>query len=366
MIKPATIPSVTSILNTEFGCLPFPNEILLKIFEYLEVQQGAKVSNQFNKISNDPSLWKSMGKLCIDGRTVTTEFLTYIIQRGITELGLFQCVILPPKVPGVKLTKPLNLKTLCLEEPMGDNTLLHEILTSHPLDKVDLTKCTPPDFSQFIQSLPQIGSKLKSLKLFAIRLTYDDLASISLIVNNCPDLEELSIFWYGIMTSETIAYLCENLTPNILKLDIRIWNCKTEEGLNDNNIRALVKSCPKLKVLVVCCDENVTYQGLVAISEELHFLEYLFLPESLGNELGLPRIEWINGVEEILPYTINLPKMDALKSMKTLKGLLIGYNSCSNEYQRILKSEIPQLRISVLNDFEVASTNKEDFRAIQF
>mgnify|MGYP002041749417 CR=1 FL=1 len=123
-----------------------------------------------------------MGKLCIDGRTVTTEFLTYIIQRGITELGLFQCVILPPKVPGVKLTKPLNLKTLCLEEPMGDNTLLHEILTSHPLEKVDLTKCTPPDFSQFIQSLPQIGSKLKSLKLFACYI-------MNLVITKSKDIQ---------------------------------------------------------------------------------------------------------------------------------------------------------------------------------
>ena len=168
MIKPATIPSVTSILNNEFGGLPFPNEILLKIFEYLDIKdisQSAKVSRQFNKISNDPSLWKSMGKLCIDRGKVPTEFLAYIIQRGITDLGLFQCVILPPKVPGVKLTKPLNLKTFCLDNPMGDKTLLHEILTSHPLEKVELIEYTP-DISQFIKSLPQIGSKLKSLNLW--------------------------------------------------------------------------------------------------------------------------------------------------------------------------------------------------------
>ena len=74
----------------------------------------------------------------------------------------------------------------------------------------------------------------------------------------------------------------------------------------------------------------------------------------------------INGVEESLPYTINLPKMDALKSMRTLKELLIGYNSFSNEYKSILKSEIPQLRINDSNTFEVALTNKKYFRAIKF
>ena len=372
MIKPATIPSVTSIFNNEFGGLPFPNEILLKIFEYLDIQdisRSAKVSHQFNKISNDPSLWKSMGKLCIDGGKVSTEFLTYIIQRGITELGLFNCEILPPKVPGVKLTKPLNLKTLIHRNPMGDRTLLHEILTSHPLEKVELNcklNCTP-DISKFIKSSPQIGSKLKSLNLCGIQGgMWDDLASISLIVNSCLDLEELNIFcWYGTTTTEAIAYLCENLTTNILKLHLGLVD-GLEIELNDNNIRALVKRCPKLQVLDIRPSGKITYHCLVAIIDGLHFLEYLGLPESVGNELGLPGTHRINGVEEILPYAINLPKMDALKSMRTLKGLLIGYNSCSNEYQSILKSEIPQLRINVSNGFEVASTNEKDFRAIKF
>ena len=87
-------------------------------------------------------------------------------------------------------------------------------------------------------------------------------------------------------------------------------------GLNDNNIRALDKRCPKLRVLDICDNENVTYRGLVAISNGLLFLECLALPDSVGNELGLPKGTWNN---EILPYTINLPKMQALKSMKTLK-----------------------------------------------
>ena len=126
----------------------------------------------------------------------------------------------------------------------------------------------------------------------------------------------------------------------------------------------MVKRCPKLKVLDIRRSQKITYHGLVAIIDGLHFLEYLGLPKSVGNELGLPETHWINGVEKILPYTINLPKMDALKSMRTLKELLIGYNSYSNEYQSILKSEIPQLRINVSNGFGFALTNKEDFRAI--
>ena len=103
-----------SVLNTELERLPLPNEILVKIFGYLDIQdisRSARVSHQFNMVSKDSSLWKSLGKLSIDDRKVPTEFLTYVIQRGITELSLDQCEILPLKV---KLKKPLNLRTLKL------------------------------------------------------------------------------------------------------------------------------------------------------------------------------------------------------------------------------------------------------------
>ena len=165
MIKPATIPAVTSILNTKFECLPLPNEILVKIFGYLDIQdisRSAKVSHQFNKISNDPSLWKSMGKLCIDGRTVTTEFLTYIIQRGITGISLFRCEILPPRIKLTELKRPLNLKTLSLYKTIGDGTLLKNILVSHPMEQVHL------DF------LPKINEETKKIVIWSLPDEYQN------------------------------------------------------------------------------------------------------------------------------------------------------------------------------------------------
>ena len=130
-----------------------------------------------------------------------------------------------------------------------------------------------------------------------------------------------------------------------------------------------VKRCPNLKVLDIRSNVKVTYQGLVAISDGLHFLEYLGLPERVENELGLPKVTWDN---KMLPYTINLHKMQALKSMKTLKELLFEDNSCSEEYQSILKKEIPHLRkydmnsLGYSNTFEVAVTDTKDFRGIKF
>ena len=85
------------------------------------------------------------------------------------------------------------------------------------------------NISLFIKCLPKIGSQLKSLNLEYGGLnryggaTLNTICanSIPLIVDNCLGLEELNIS-YNILSQESITYLCENLTPNILKLDIRI------------------------------------------------------------------------------------------------------------------------------------------------
>jgi hypothetical protein len=138
-MKAVAAPTVKSASNTEIERLPLPNEILLKIFGYLDIKdisQSAQVSHQFNMISNDSSLWKSLGKLCIEDKYVPTEFLTYVIQRGITELSLYRCEILPPK-----LKRPFNLRTLKLDETTGDATLVNEILATQSMEKIDFRDC---------------------------------------------------------------------------------------------------------------------------------------------------------------------------------------------------------------------------------
>ena len=115
-----------------------------------------------------------------------------------------------------KLSQTLNLKTLSLDETHGDTTLLNEVLTFHPMERVDLRDCIAPNVSLFIKSLPQIGNKLKELNLFNGMLgKQGDLGNISLIVNCCLGLEELNISC-NTLTTESIAYLSENLTSNIL------------------------------------------------------------------------------------------------------------------------------------------------------
>ena len=160
LMKPAPAP-VKSVLNTEFDCLPLPNEILVKIFGYLDIQDircSAQVSHQFNVISKDSSLLRSSGKLSIYGIKVPTEFLTYIIQRGITGISLFRCEILPPRVKLTELKRPLNLKTLSLYKTIGDGTLLNNILVSHPMEQVHLD--VPWDFPSKINLINEETEKI--------------------------------------------------------------------------------------------------------------------------------------------------------------------------------------------------------------
>ena len=127
----------------------------------------------------------------------------------------------------------------------------------------------------------------------------------------------------------------------------------------------LVERCPNLKVLDIRSNEQITYQGLVAIIENLRSLEYLGLPESIADELGLPN-------------NVNLPRLRSLRSMKKLKELLIGdqdiWDIGGDEYKSILEREIPLLRRhngdqmikNIPNDLEVAMTDTEDFKEVEF
>ena len=120
-----------------------------------------------------------------------------------------------------------------------------------------------------------------------------------------------------------------------------------------------------MKVLDIRSNEEITYQGLVAITDNLHFLEYLGLPESIGDELGLSD-------------NINLPRLRSLKSMKELKELLIGdydvWDLGGVEYKSILEREITHLRrhnggqiIKTAHyDLEVAMTDTKDFKEVEF
>ena len=78
--------SVTSVTTME----KIPNEILLKIFSYLEVQdlgRCARVSKQFHEVAYDRSLWQKL-PINLTEKQVPVEFVQHIMKRGIAYINL--------------------------------------------------------------------------------------------------------------------------------------------------------------------------------------------------------------------------------------------------------------------------------------
>ena len=300
--------------------LRLPIEMLTKIFDYLdfqEISRCAQVSQQFNSISE--LTWKSWDKIIIEDKEVPNEFLEFLLEKGIKELQIIGCKMLPP-VPKLKFTNPLKLKSvLIVDDCIGYDALLTNVVKTHAMERIECSEefISNEKFSEFIASLPQTGSQLKSL--FVPQEFELDRESLDCIFESCVNLEELALYCFA--SDPSLAdYLSNNLTPSILKLDLY--------GFKNYDDNALCKlRCSKLQMLNIW-DTKVTWYGLSSIIDNLRDLEYLAVPFKIGEELGL-------GNE------IDMLKMEKLRSMKKLKCLLIGENP--DNYHEMLAKEMPQL-----------------------
>merc|ERR1712223_443462 len=84
-----------------------------------------------------------------------------------------------------------------------------------------------------IQSVLQNSQTLKVLDLYQCQ---PSLQTIEKIIKNCNQLTEVS-FTYTQLCEESIDFICNNLTPSILKLSL------SHLKIRDDNIRTLVKRC---------------------------------------------------------------------------------------------------------------------------
>ena len=263
--------------------------------------------------------------------------------------------MLPPKVPNLpnpKFTHPLKLKVVHIDDGCkGYAGLMTHILKTHPMEKIELERSeefiSNEKFSEFFASLPQTGSQLKSLNLpFDFGLNKE---SLEYIVKSCVNLEELDLRCCDFDQS-FLDYVCNNLTPSILKLSLF---SDAENYSVDDAVCKLVKRCSKLQTLDISNTE-ITWYGLSAIIDNLHCLEYLALPEELGEEL-------------FLGNKINMVKMERLKKMKQLKCLLM-FDSATGAptYQEILTKEMPQLIRSTSDDFRIAAIDDARHKQVEF
>ena len=315
--------------------LPLPNEMLTKIFGYLDIQDishCAQVCKRFQSISEE--IWNCWDKITIESKEVPSEFITFILEKGIKDLQILNCKILPPKP---KFTHPLKLKSLHIDELCsGSDVLMTHLLKTHPLEKIQL-ECSKKfisnkKFSEFSAGLPKTGSHLKSLALsyFDLDGKSDHIHSgrhYDYIAESCINLEWLDIY-DNRLAACSAEYLSENLTPSLLRLNLF---CVIQ--FDDNALCKLAKRCSKLKTLDIR-DTKVTWHGLSASIEHMQCLEYLAIPDRIGEEFGLPN-------------NMDMNTMQKLRSMKQLKMLLIGMRSyeTTTHYKILFKGdkEMPRL-----------------------
>ena len=316
-----------------------PNEIILKVIEYLNINQLVKfgeVSKRMRAVRNDQSLWIKIN-LSKDDRPnyeidVPTDFVKMVIENGCQYLSLHFMKVGTPGIP-ISLTsvgklcldKTSSLKYLDLKYCHAHFLFFEEILAScHSLQKLSMAsirgckwyipkmirRASIPESKwitpKMIRSICyQNGRTLQTLNFGACCGL--DLESIQKITKNCVGLKNVDLSSTG-LSKESINFLVNNLTPEVKKLNLgRLRNLK------DEHVKVLVARCNTLSVLNLQLT-SITNDSLTYIIENLqHTLEKLHV---CGKGTS-PRY---------LVGGITYSKVTELKSMPKLRVLNLTYD----------------------------------------
>ena len=317
--------------NSHFEKLP--NEILLKIVDYLHIGDLLRCGQACRKartVVHDESLWK---KVNFSSDTfVPTGLLQLILEHGCEYLNigdqLFGDLTLD-------LGSKLKFLNLDLKHSYNDaNAIFDPLLSScHSLEKLQLSHLYLN--SSLISSICTQNSKtLKVLKLNwgksrSSSRPYIPLGAIQPIIDQCVELEELT-FCQTRLSQGSIDYLVKNITPKVSKLCL----C-TNEAVRDEHIHTLVGRCTNLTELNLK-NTSITTDSLNYIIEKL---------QSTLEKLGLPGRFFLRPA--------NFTKLFDLKAMKKLTVLDLHQELISDQdfLDRQNYSELPteSLRLQLSN-----------------
>ena len=294
-----------------------PDEILLNVFSLLDIKgvlQCGQVSKRLRAISNDQSLWLKLNLL---GRRVPYGFIEKAAQNGCEYLNLgLSCVNGGKKSEMPWKFKYLELCQSCylcaLDAPKG------VLQNCHFLQKLAVDNLTLN--SEEIEQICQNGETLQILSLEGCNIDYykrNEL--IQKLFSKCPKLTELNmnkgrgastIFGNKILLDQHFCALVDNLTPNILKLELA-----TQPWLRDKHVNTLVGRCNKIKELDLSFT-SITNDSMESIVKHLNSLEKLDVEHTnidfstllqLKSIPTLKILRWFGHPEEIKNLKIQLP-----------------------------------------------------------
>ena len=313
------------LLNVEF----LPNEILIKIFSYLNIKcvyKCGQVSKKFRQISHDKSFWKCVN---LYNKRVSCKFIARILQLGTEYLNLHGATVIDDDVtvfPQKNNLKYLNLAFSSVE----DRVLVRLLRSSVSLEKISLRDVNekpvkPKNLRLYEEQRVLVLLEEHDISMLKLRrswyiecllpnakmLTTLDLSnnmeynnrnklrpeSIEGILLNCVELKEAN--FKGQISD--LEFFVNNLTPKIEKLNISY-----SDGFLYKHILPLVKRCNNISELdISLCDQDVDLnvenkQTLIAISEnlsqslvKLHLPDHSILYHEFLNSLPKLRYLWI-------------------------------------------------------------------------
>ena len=318
-----------------------PDEIILEILSLLDIKgvlQCGQVSKRLRAIANDQSLWL---KLNLFERDVPYGFIEKAIQNGCEYLNLGFSVV----NGGKKSEVPWKLKYLELSQS-GDIDWAVDLpdgvlQNCHSLQKLAIDSVMLN--SEDVESICQNGETLRILSFHGCSIDWRNKTElIQKLFTKCPKLTELNLqksfgnsFYYddSILEDPHICALVENLTPNILKLNLGFQKC-----VEDKHVKTLVRRCNKMTELDLKYS-SITDDSMKSIIEHLNCLEKL----------------------DVSNTNVDLSMLLQLKSIPTLKVLRFGwYKKEDPEEIKNLKLRLPHVSINE-EYLNIASPTKVSF-----
>ena len=297
-----------------------PDEIILKIFSFLSFKSIGninQVSQRMKRIAEDTSLWE---KVEAWGRLIPAGFIEQILKLKVKSISFQDCEFCPINLDILK-DNNLDLKYMRISGCFfyrgcdGNYELLPEILKcSTSLEYLNIQDCRSDLVFKCIESI----ANPNNLKVLCLNLVELHFESIKKIIDECNNLTDFGISGTGLasgkgLTQQSIAYICTNLTPNVLKIDL------SSNEVRDEHIQSLVQRCKNLEHLDIC-ETLVMYKSVtIIVTAYSHSLVSLALPHYIGMEIGLP-----TKISMEKPSNVYMEKLKIIFDLINLENLHIG------------------------------------------
>lgn len=243
-----------------------PNEMLIKIFEYLDSVDiclaVAKVCERWNDITHDVTLWKNLKFICT--KDMSAEYIIFIL----SEMPLLKCVKLQWRTDVDLIFREVyngcrhirQLELVCCGQIK--ETFMQQLTDSFPdLEVLSLEKCwaVEPKCISFVCKFRHL------VKLNVSHSTRLDGPLLREIVDSCRLLQHINMDYVRGLSDKDVIYLLETKKSSLLSL-VLYGECLTDTTY------CCMENCSMLRTLYLSSCLLMTGKGLTSITK-LHSLK---------------------------------------------------------------------------------------------